>query len=175
MEQGSHEFHHPDYIMVRALGQPGKRTFYLTAGEGLYAVRLWLEKLQLQMLSDAIRQLLASLSGETSREAEARWTTTSTRAEEEPFDLEFQVGKLALGYDEGRNRLVIYAYPQEATGHAPPSFACWASRRRLEALADEIDRVCAAGRPLCPLCSLPMDPEGHVCPRKNGHLTTANL
>jgi uncharacterized repeat protein (TIGR03847 family) len=27
----------------------------------------------------------------------------------------------------------------------------------------------AAGRPLCPLCALPLDPEGHVCPRQNGH------
>jgi uncharacterized repeat protein (TIGR03847 family) len=30
-------------------------------------------------------------------------------------------------------------------------------------------RVVAAGRPPCPLCSLPLDPEGHVCPRQNGH------
>jgi hypothetical protein len=30
-------------------------------------------------------------------------------------------------------------------------------------------RVVAAGRPPCPLCSLPLDPEGHICPRQNGH------
>jgi uncharacterized repeat protein (TIGR03847 family) len=30
-------------------------------------------------------------------------------------------------------------------------------------------RVVAAGRPPCPLCALPLDPEGHVCPRQNGH------
>jgi uncharacterized repeat protein (TIGR03847 family) len=29
--------------------------------------------------------------------------------------------------------------------------------------------VVAAGRPPCPLCSLPLDPEGHVCPRQNGY------
>ena len=28
----------------------------------------------------------------------------------------------------------------------------------------------AAGRPPCPLCALPLDPEGHVCPRQNGHM-----
>ena len=27
----------------------------------------------------------------------------------------------------------------------------------------------AAGRPPCPFCGLPLDPEGHVCPRQNGH------
>jgi uncharacterized repeat protein (TIGR03847 family) len=30
-------------------------------------------------------------------------------------------------------------------------------------------RVVAAGRPPCPLCSLPLDAEGHICPRQNGH------
>ena len=29
--------------------------------------------------------------------------------------------------------------------------------------------VVAAGRPPCPLCTLPLDPEGHVCPRQNGY------
>ncbi len=29
--------------------------------------------------------------------------------------------------------------------------------------------VVAAGRPDCPFCGQPMDPEGHVCPRANGY------
>ena len=37
------------------------------------------------------------------------------------------------------------------------------------AFAEEALRVCAAGRPLCPLCGGPMDPNGHPCPRTNGH------
>jgi uncharacterized repeat protein (TIGR03847 family) len=31
-------------------------------------------------------------------------------------------------------------------------------------------RVLAAGRPPCPLCGQPLDPQGHLCPRRNGHL-----
>ena len=27
----------------------------------------------------------------------------------------------------------------------------------------------AAGRPPCPLCGRPLDPEGHVCIKTNGH------
>ena len=30
-------------------------------------------------------------------------------------------------------------------------------------------RVVSAGRPPCPLCGLPLDPGGHVCPRQNGY------
>jgi uncharacterized repeat protein (TIGR03847 family) len=29
--------------------------------------------------------------------------------------------------------------------------------------------VVMSGRPACPLCGHPMDPNGHVCPKSNGH------
>ncbi len=31
-------------------------------------------------------------------------------------------------------------------------------------------RVLSAGRPPCPFCGQPLNPEGHICPRKNGYL-----
>ncbi|HVF19250.1 MAG TPA: DUF3090 family protein, partial [Mycobacteriales bacterium] len=37
------------------------------------------------------------------------------------------------------------------------------------AFVQRAQRVVAAGRPPCALCGLPLDPEGHVCPRQNGH------
>ena len=30
-------------------------------------------------------------------------------------------------------------------------------------------QLVVAGRPACPICGRPMDPDGHVCPRSNGH------
>jgi uncharacterized repeat protein (TIGR03847 family) len=30
-------------------------------------------------------------------------------------------------------------------------------------------KVVASGRPPCPLCGQPLDPLGHICPRRNGH------
>jgi uncharacterized repeat protein (TIGR03847 family) len=35
--------------------------------------------------------------------------------------------------------------------------------------AERAERVVAAGRPPCPLCNLPLDPQGHICPRQNGY------
>jgi uncharacterized repeat protein (TIGR03847 family) len=37
------------------------------------------------------------------------------------------------------------------------------------AFAQRAQELVAAGRPPCPLCGLPLDPEGHVCPRQNGY------
>ncbi len=31
-------------------------------------------------------------------------------------------------------------------------------------------RTVAAGRPPCPFCGLPLEPTGHICPRKNGYV-----
>jgi uncharacterized repeat protein (TIGR03847 family) len=31
-------------------------------------------------------------------------------------------------------------------------------------------RTVAAGRPPCPFCGVPLDPTGHICPRKNGYV-----
>ena len=31
-------------------------------------------------------------------------------------------------------------------------------------------RAVAGGRPPCPLCGEPLDPQGHLCPRRNGYV-----
>jgi uncharacterized repeat protein (TIGR03847 family) len=36
------------------------------------------------------------------------------------------------------------------------------------AFVERAVRVLAAGRPTCPWCGLPLDPQGHLCPRRNG-------
>ena len=37
------------------------------------------------------------------------------------------------------------------------------------AFAQRALQLVSAGRPPCPLCGLPLDASGHVCPRQNGH------
>ncbi len=53
---------------------------------------------------------------------------------------------------EGPDTLRVRMTPQEARGFV------------LRALS-----VVAAGRLPCPLCGQPLDPQGHICPRRNGH------
>ncbi len=37
------------------------------------------------------------------------------------------------------------------------------------AFAKRALQLVTAGRPPCPLCGLPLDESGHICPRQNGH------
>ena len=45
----------------------------------------------------------------------------------------------------------------------------WCTRGQLLTMAHWGAIVLERGRPICPQCLQPMEPEGHFCPKKNGH------
>jgi uncharacterized repeat protein (TIGR03847 family) len=53
---------------------------------------------------------------------------------------------------------------EEAEGYVARIYA---TRPQVRAMAAKGAEAVAAGRPLCPLCDMPMDPSGHRCPRWN--------
>jgi uncharacterized repeat protein (TIGR03847 family) len=44
------------------------------------------------------------------------------------------------------------------------------TRGQAAAFVERARAIVRAGRPVCPICSGPIDPGGHVCPRSNGHI-----
>jgi uncharacterized repeat protein (TIGR03847 family) len=89
-----------------------------------------------------------------------------------PVDPLFRAGEMGVGYDADRDMLVIMLRevvvedgdPQEAA-----EVRFWCTRAQVRHLADWGREVINRGRPLCPQCGQPMEPEGHFCPKKNGH------
>ena len=148
-------------IRADALGEPGQRRFRLLIdAEGGSAV-LWLEKEQLFQLGVAIRQLLTELSEESLKESMPLLAEPLPKGS---FD--FKVERLTLAHDRQRNLFFLLAHQEDVEKTA---LSCWATGRQVEALAEEAFRVCAAGRPRCPLCGAPLEPDPHICPRSNGH------
>ena len=43
----------------------------------------------------------------------------------------------------------------------------YATRPQIRAMLANGVTAVSAGRPKCPLCEFPMDPDGHICPRMN--------
>jgi uncharacterized repeat protein (TIGR03847 family) len=153
-------------ILAEAIGQPGQRRFRLRAvslaGD---TASLWIEKEQLAALADAIETVLANEGYQYAR-------TPLDDREEPPVlplsaDVDFRVGQLSMGVDQQRQRLVIVA--GDAGGDEGVAITMELDFRRGYELRHQVADVVAAGRPPCPLCSGPMDPVGHVCPRTNGH------
>jgi uncharacterized repeat protein (TIGR03847 family) len=171
MPNSQHDYGPVNRIESEAFGQPGKRTFRVIVANEHRAASLWMEKEQLAALGRAIETQLGRLrAARSARNAAAPDPERAYRGEPE---LDFRVAQLALGYDEQESAFLLLAYTPEDEDPDNPTFSCQATIAQFRALAEQIQRVVAAGRPICPLCSLPIDPEGHPCARTNGHLKQA--
>ena len=155
-------------VNVEAIGVPGQRTFRLTLASGAAAAILWLEKEQLYQLATYIREVVASLPSDAESQAseapEPEWSG-------EIINLDFKVGKLALGHDKSTNCFLLITHEIEEGEGDTATLSFWLTRNQGEGLAEEALKVCAAGRPRCYLCGSPINPDEHMCPRSNGHAT----
>ena len=110
MPEFSHDFDPVDRITVGAVGQPGQRTFYLQARQGRYLLSLVMEKEQVNALATALDQLLESLAEKNPLLSTSEDLIAMAGMNlEEPVEEAFRIGQLGLGYDEGRDVLVIIA------------------------------------------------------------------
>lgn len=156
-------------IAAGAIGEPGRRRFRLMAlsQEGAFSL-MWLEKEQLAALGDAIETVLDA----EHHQPPAIPPDDVQAVPDFPAsaDLEFRVAQLSMGVDQRRGRMVIVAAGAEEAGD--PSVSMEIGFRAGQELREQISAVLAAGRPPCPLCGGPVDPQSHVCPRHNGHHQT---
>lgn len=162
-----------DHLTADAIGKPGQRVFYLQAWQAQRTVTLLIEKFQLQSLAVGIEQFLAELAGQNPDlpEASAAYDEERMRIHP-PVDPMFRVGEIGLGYDRTRDRAVIILREIVLEGADPETggvVRIWCTRDQLRALARWGAEVVARGRPICPQCGQPIEPEGHFCPKKNGH------
>lgn len=164
-------------IDAESIGPPGKRTFRLRIRRGDDSAALWVEKQQLAALGEAIPRLLEQLESPDQHASEA--PETISYFPDDPT-IEFKVGRLALGYAAADDRLVLMAHGLDAAAEegeeeeiddeaAAPTFTCRFTREQGRLLGTSCADAVAGGRPLCPICHRPIDPEGHFCPRVNGH------
>lgn len=159
------------HIEPRTFGEPGSRTFHLAIEAGPAVATVWLEKEQLFQLGLGLRDALQALSADERDKPGSTVEPEWTGAE---LSLDFKAGQMSLEYGHESNcfRMTAYEAQREDSELSPEdasSVSFWITTAQAAKVAEEALRICAAGRPRCFLCSLPIDPEGHVCPRSNGH------
>lgn len=169
-----HDLNPVSRVTVGALGEPGQRTFFLQGRHGGTLVSLLTEKEQMTSLAQGVTELLTRLG----ERADAPTQVTGYElALEQPVEPLFRIGQLGLGYDQESELLVIVAYaiPEQEEQETIDVVRFWATRDQMRALARHVNELAAAGRPICVLCGRPIDPEGHFCPRRNGHATHVQM
>jgi len=161
------------HITTDAIGQPGKRVFYLQGWQSERTVTLIVEKIQVQSLAVGIEQFLAEIREKFSELIEAPGDYTEDKMRiNPPVDPLFRVGEIGLGYDAESDLVVLVAREILEEGQKPEdanAVRFWCTREQVRALARWGIEVVSRGRPNCNQCGEPMNPEGHFCPKKNGH------
>jgi uncharacterized repeat protein (TIGR03847 family) len=167
MPGNPHNFGQVVNISASAIGSAGQRQFRLIMHSSVGSVIMWLEKEQLYQLAIAVQRLLSSTQLDELQETSE--SKGDIGADSDQVHIEFKVGRLALGHDQGVKRFVLAAHDIESDEDSQPKARCVMTRTQAGDLSEEALAVCAAGRPKCPLCGAPMGPDAHVCPRSNGH------
>jgi uncharacterized repeat protein (TIGR03847 family) len=185
-----HRYDAPDRFVAGTVGQPGERTFFLQAREGNRMTSVACEKQQVSVLAEHLDRVLDEVLRRSAGEVDVPPASSNAR-DTDPLDApiteEFRVGTMTIAWDPSIDRIVIELFSNvdvvEESTQPPPAAAAEESD---EIEADEVfvvkitasyardfvaraQALVAAGRPSCPFCLQPIDPQGHICPRANGY------
>lgn len=179
-------YDNPDRFVSGTVGEPGDRTFYLQVRQANRLTSLVCEKQQVEVLANQVAHLLDEVSAR-SLSSVAIPPPVEEAMDRRPLDApitdDFRIGPMSLAWDGKQDKVVLELFSDDVeeaitgiseidTSALQEGTVCVvalspSSARQFVARALS---VVAAGRPVCPFCRQPMDPEGHVCPRANGYL-----
>src|SRR6478752_7537524 len=154
----------PERVVAGTVGPPGSRTFFLQARSGARVVSVALEKQQVSALAERIDELLDEVMASELNDAMIR------------------AGTMTLSWDPSDERVVIEVFPYTEAAVVSPEqldedleepepdeiFLVRIPAGAARAFVKRAEQVLEAGRPSCPFCGNPIDPDGHLCVRANG-------
>src|SRR3972149_5071204 len=157
MARRMHVFEQPDRFVADAVGVPGQSTFYLQA-----------------------RQADRLGSGGPGAGPGARAAGARDGARGRPRVEAFRVGTIALGWDVSRGKALIETRAivedddapevDDDDPDGPDLLRVFVDAATVRAFARRAARIVAGGRVPCPMCGELLDPQGHLCPRRNGYV-----
>ncbi len=180
-------YHHEsvDRFIVGTVGAPGEREFFLQVQslDGFHSVAI--EKSQVDALSQRLRELLREVRrGKLASLDELSLPSTRDNAPLEfPIDEEFTVGVIGITWDSEIQRVTIDIQgiselpvddlltdeEIELLEDAPDLLRLRLRINQVRSFCDRADSIISAGRQPCPFCGLPINVDGHLCPRANGY------
>ena len=167
----NYDFDEVDAFTVGTVGTPGQRTFFLQARRGRERVTVKCEKQQASAIAEYLRRVLNDLPPADDRPIPGALELV------QPVDAAFVLGPVGLGYERGSDRVLVQLdefVPVDEDGEPEPDLfddrsrvRVFLTRGQVQAFCELAESIVAAGRPPCMWCSLPIDPDGHICPRMN--------
>ncbi len=181
-----HGFDPPERFVAGTVGEPGARTFFLQARDGVRITSVSLEKQQVAVLAERIDELLDDVMDNDATTAlipaVAPLDLEDNAPLDQPIEEEFRAGTMTLAWDPEGGRVVIEVFPFTEPAVVSPDqldeelvepdpeevFVVRITPGAARAFVKRAATVVEAGRPSCPFCGNPIDPDGHLCVRANG-------
>jgi uncharacterized repeat protein (TIGR03847 family) len=166
----------PEVFVADYTGGPGERTFFIQARAETGTYTYLVEKQQVSILAEKLREVLVLIDQSDTVLTAAPGRDPALRLEA-PIEPEWRVGTIGLAYEEDADLVAVALRPVEE-GEDPEAepaeeeefpIRYLLRRDQVRGFVLHSIAVIAEGRPLCQLCGLPMDPDGHNCPASNGH------
>jgi uncharacterized repeat protein (TIGR03847 family) len=163
------DFDAVDRLTAGTVGEPGQRVFHLQVVSGRTVVSLKAEKAQVAALARYLADLLADLPSPDDDEVPRGMDLV------EPVVDEWPIGQLVVAYHPDPDRFELRAeemVPEpEGTDDVVEggSLRVVLTRGQVQAFIVQAATLMAGGRPPCPLCGRPIDTDGHLCVKTNGH------
>ncbi len=180
-----HSYDDPDRFVAGTVGEPGARTFFLQARAGARLTSVACEKEQVMALAERLDVMLDEVARRFDRDPATPTSADDTDPLEQPIEEEFRAGTMTLAWEADAERVVIEVFAVVAVEQADLEetdpvtaamesedaevFIVRISEEQARAFARRAVALVASGRPSCPFCGRPIDPEGHICPRANGY------
>ena len=174
-----------DRCTTGTVGVPGERTFFLQARSASGLSSVVVEKNQVQALAERLKTLIREVkaSGSASIDELSVSFKRDNEPLEFPIDEDFRVGIIGISWDEDSQRIGIQI---QAIGNeeivdlldddeaaqiedAPDLIIVSLRIYQAKSFVERSEAVVSAGRQVCPFCGLPINMEGHLCPRANGY------
>lgn len=158
-----------DRFVAGTVGQPGERAFFVQAKSGSRLVTVALEKAQVAALTQRLEMVVNDLR----KNGIPRQISSETRDDaplDTPIEAEFEVGAISMAWDETQSLMIVELF--EITSEEEEPENCLRVSLNLsecDAFVKRSKALISAGRLPCPFCGIPIDPQGHLCPRANGY------
>lgn len=165
----SFAFESVERFVAGTVGQPGERAFFIQARDGNRLVTVAVEKLQVAALAERLEIVIKDF-----RKSDSSVHLLTAEIDDAPLELpiesEFEVGSISISWDESA-RLMSIEFIEIDSGEieALNSLSVQLNITMCNSFIKRSKALISAGRLPCPFCGIPIDPQGHLCPRANGY------
>lgn len=168
-----------DRFTVGTVGMPGERTFYLQIRSGNTLLSFSLEKSQVSVLSERLRQMVKEIKVTNPLLSHIEKSRDSLPLDT-PIEDEFRVGSMAIFFDSENEKIQLDLRELNQNsddeedddlfeGDDVEVVRLFITVSQALTFAARSELILNAGRAQCPFCGFPINPTGHICSRANGY------